>query len=158
MTEPIAVEIKLDPNDIRAFLAALKRLEPKLATALRRNLRQAGDVAIGEMRSAIMELAATRDYGVRRAIAAGIKTQVMTSQRSNGVRISASGGSLGERRAMLKALNSTTFRHPLFGDRDHWYEQQGRPYFGAVLKRHQSQMLDAIMKALEEASKAVQAQ
>jgi hypothetical protein len=56
---------------------------------------------------------------------------------------------------MLKALNTASFRHPLFGDKEHWYDQPGRPYFGAVLKRHQPEMVKAIESALDDAVKAL---
>jgi hypothetical protein len=44
------VEFDIDAPDLRTLLQALREVEPKLATALRRELRRAGDVIIADQR------------------------------------------------------------------------------------------------------------
>lgn len=45
------IEFDIDAPDLRSLLQALREVEPKLATAFRRELRKSGDVIIAEQRA-----------------------------------------------------------------------------------------------------------
>jgi hypothetical protein len=89
-------------------------------------------------------------------VAAGIGFRMGTG-KSPFVRFAASGSKLPPaRRAMAKALNKKSFRHPVFGDRTApWVEQAGRPYFGAVILDERERLLEAINKAMDEIAEKV---
>lgn len=48
------------------------------------------------------------------------------------------------------------WRHPLFGDRDHWYAQRGRPFLRPAAEAAQGQVLAEAEKAVEAAKHEVE--
>ncbi len=93
----------------------------------------------------------TERSNVREAIARGITVSIKGGQRSAGVSIVASPKNLPARhRAMVKAYNTKTWRHPVFG-RDEWVEQSGRPFFAIS-----SAARDEIRRGVAAAMKVVQ--
>ena len=39
-----------------------------------------------------------------------------------------------EHRGIIRVYNKETFRHPIFGDTDHWVNQRGRPFFAEAFE------------------------
>lgn len=155
MTSPGAggsFRVEFSPEQLAGFLRALKAFEPALATATRRNLRRAGDAAIADMKSTVASGPGSGSVGIKSGISKGLKTAVATGKRRQGVRITGTAANLPEgRKPMLRLYNKASFRHPVFGSRDSWVVQRGRPYFGSVIKRHEDDMVEAVMQALEDA-------
>ena len=56
---------------------------------------------------------------------------------------------------MVKVYNMPTFRHPLYGNRQVWVQQKGRPYFNAAILPLQAQMQDRIYFAIDEALRSI---
>lgn len=56
--------------------------------------------------------------------ARAVKPKVLTSLKSAGVRITVGGGDVGRH---AKHLNRGRWRHPLFGNKDDWFEQKVEP-------------------------------
>lgn len=154
--EPLEVDLRI--RDLRQILADLKAVEPKLATALRRNIRDAAKVAAKASQDEVRKPPPPRivragsnrprpaSKGSREQAAKGIRVQIATGQRTQGVRI------VQTQRGFAKAYNAKRFRHPVFDD-GVWVEQQGRPYFGAVIAAHKKDVQAAIEKALDEATR-----
>lgn len=89
-------------------------------------------------------------------VAKGITFRVSTGNAGGAVRFVSSSRALPEqRKAMSRALNKKSFRHPVFGDTKHWVTQEGRPYFGSVILGNTAPLYDAIEKALDEAATAL---
>lgn len=140
--------VEFDPAQFKGFVNAVKAFEPALATAMRRNLRRAGDDTIRDMRDRVTS---GRPGSVRAGIAAGLKTSVTTAKRHQGVRITGTSARIPEgHKPMLRLYNKKSFRHPVFGS-DTWAVQQGRPFFGSTIAKHEDEMVEAIMNALTEA-------
>ena len=78
-------------SNLRTILADLKEFDPKLATAVRRKLRQSGDDAIAEMRAVLAEPSPGIVTGTRTAI---------TSRRMD--------GSIGPRRVRIVEVMTST--------------------------------------------------
>lgn len=151
MADDSDFRLEFDPGMFAGFLRALKAFEPALATSTRRNLRRAGDDAIAEMRSVVASGPGRGRIGVQAGIQAGLKTAVATGKRKQGVRITGTAARIpGEHKPMLRLYNKASFRHRVFGS-DAWVVQGGQPYFGSVIKRHEPDMVDAVLKALEDA-------
>lgn len=150
------VDVTVRAPDLRRLLADLKEFEPKLATALRRTIRNAGKVAAEDSKRAVLSGPGSGRTGLRAGIAAGIGVRVMTGRSTQGVRIVSTGSRLpANKKPMVKAYNQASFRHPLFGDTRHWYPQQGRPYFGSVIGAHRAQFQRAVQDALDEAARTI---
>lgn len=148
--------VRVDARDFGALMRSVKAFEPKLGTDLRRTIRQAAQPVLADMRSALADAPAKKDYGVRAGIAAGIAVRVDTPKKgSGGVRITASSAKLPEnRRAMLRLMNKKSWRHPVFGT-GKWVQQSGRPYFGAVITAHTEQFARAVEEALSAAAESI---
>lgn len=153
----LAFDIK---TDLRGFLAALKEVDPRIARAVRRKMRQAGDAAIAAMGdildeygggvvSGVKTRAATRSRssGAREQIKAGLKFRLAAGKSRTTVRLTSTSGEL------RKALNrKRSWRHPVFGT-DAWVEQPADAYFtrGGVsqIKQMKADLEDAIREGLD---------
>lgn len=99
----------------------------------------------------------TAHRGTREAIARGIGLRIAPGVRTPGIRVVSAGSTLDpSRKAMVKAFNRTTFRHPVFGNRNDWVNQSGRPYFGAVIDRHREAFQKAVEEAIAAATKTLE--
>lgn len=172
----LAFDIK---TDLRGFLAALKEVDPRIARAVRRKMRQAGDAAIAAMGDILDEYGGgvvtgkTHKLGKdrrgrRRIVVSGVKTRAATRSRSSGAREQIKAGlkfrvTAGKSRTTVrltstsgelrKALNRKhSWRHPVFGT-DAWVEQPADAYFtrGGVsqIKQMKADLEDAIREGLD---------
>lgn len=152
------VSVEIQPDDLRRLLADIKAFDKKLATATRKRLRQAAEPAVLDVRHMLASGSYARDTGLRRGLAAGTKVSIRTGIRTTGVSITTTGTKLpAQKRAMVKAFNKPSFRHPAFGNREAWVTQEGRPYFGAVLWERRTSMRNAMEQALTDALRTVEA-
>jgi hypothetical protein len=152
-----AVEIQLDPVTFRRLMRDVKEFDPAMSRALRKRLRLAGESAVREVRSTIKEDTPEgtpfKPGGVRDGLAAGTKVSILAGKRMAGVRITTTGARLtAAHKAMVKAYNRQSFRHPVGGNRDVWVSQEGRPYFGSILRDKRAEMQLAIHEAVSEAA------
>ena len=167
--------------DTRALLADLKEFDPALARAIRARLRRAGDSTIENMRQLldeynggtvsgwnkalgvdkrgrarirrtsanVSEANRSRSRGSRRAVADGLKLRVTTGRTRTTIRLTATSG------ALRKALNTASWRHPVFGDTGTWVEQPGAQYFNRAIWGHWQEMREQVEDALGDAQAAV---
>ena len=136
-------------SNIREVMARLKEFDPALARETRKRLRRSGDEAIAKMRGILAEPPPGGGGGVSRGsreqAASALAVRVMTGKRQQGVRIT------GSREAFAKAYNKRSWRHPVYGNRDVWADQEGRPYFGSVVAQEAPAMREEITEALQDA-------
>jgi hypothetical protein len=92
--------------------------------------------------------AARRGAGLRSTIASATKLQIT----AKGVRFVVQSSKLpADQRTLPRHLDSEKgWRHPVFGDRDVWVTQKGRPYFGSTIKRKAPAFRKAIVDAMEK--------
>ena len=142
--------ISVDAQDFRKVLLATQDFDKKLYAALRKRLRTLGRDLINDMQG---ELDASGP--MTRAIAAGLKASISKGNANGkgaGLRIRATATKLPDgKKQMIKAYNKAAFRHPVFGDRNVWLEQPGRPYFGKVIIDKREAVADGVRLALAEA-------
>lgn len=89
-------------------------------------------------------------HGLRASIASATKLQIT----AKGVRFVVQSAALPpSQRTLPRHLDSAKgWRHPVFGDREVWVEQKGRPYFGATIKKRAPAFRRAIVQAMNEIS------
>lgn len=146
-----AVELSEILRDIKAF-------DKELNKSIRKQMRVAAKPAVEAVREQVRTTPTKggRTYGVRKAIAQGVGLRISAAKSGGAVTITASPRRLpANRKAMAKLLNQESWRHPVFGDRNTWTTQQGRPYFGSVIWRYRDELRAAVEKALNEASEAI---
>ena len=151
------LEIRIDAREFGALLRDAKAFDADLSRRLRKSIREAAKPAVDDVKSAVQSIPAKRDRGVRRGIAAGVGLRINSgSSKGGAVTIAASGNRVpGPHRAMVRLLNKPSWRHPVFGDKQHWVTQSGRPYFGSVILTHRENILRAVEDALNEAAAAL---
>lgn len=158
--------------------AARKDLRAKL----RKQITQAGRPVVDEVRAAVRNLPVTsrgggakqrrafnverattsrakasagrRGSGLRDVIAKATKLQIT----AKGVRFVVASAQLPpDQRSLPRHLDSEKgWRHPVFGDRNVWVHQQGRPYFGATIKKRAPVFRKAILAAIDETNRELE--
>lgn len=145
------IEVGVEIRNLGQILRDVKAFQPKLATGIRREIRNAAKVAAKAAQDEVRG-GGQSSTGLREGIARGIRVSISTGARSSGVRIVSSGSGLdASRKPMVKAYNSPSFRHPVFGNANRWVTQAGRPYFGSVIARHKGEVQQGIERALDDA-------
>lgn len=173
-------------DQMRKLARDLKKVDKKLATKLRKSIRDAARPAVADAKTAITNLPVTgsrggggtartekhlervkdptsdkariraqRRSGLRRTIAASIKVDIRDGGKRAGVRIIVDASKLPtDQKTLPRRLNSKKgWRHPLFGNRDRWYTQRGRPWFEVSIQRHARRVRKTILAAMDELAK-----
>jgi hypothetical protein len=162
------IRMEVDPNQLKALIAEVKEFDPKLATALRKQLRQIGGTIVDAMQAEVRKAPpgggsrSTGSHRTRQQIAEGLGVQVATGKKRQGVFITGSSKAMAEgRKSMPRAYNKATFRHPVFKSNRRrisvvrWVNQRGNPYFGGTIKKYEPDAEKAVMDALTEALETV---
>lgn len=146
------IAIQIDSAEWYRLSKQLRAYDPKLLTALRKRLRNAGQFAVNKIRAnlAMPSPDGGPDTGKSRDILArATKVTISFSQKQAGAKVTTSGRNLPpENRAVLKVYNKHQFRHPVFGDKQTWVTQRGRPYFAEAFE---SELLRVARQEIEDA-------
>ena len=148
------VTVHADVESFKRLFDKSSQVDKKLMTALRRNIRIAGEKAADDSRRAV-DSGGSSKTGLRMAIAAGIKVKVMTGARA-GVTIVASSSSMpaGKERLVRAWEGAKGWRHPVFGT-DTWVVQHGHPYFAKPIFAKRDVVRKAVEDAMAEAANSL---
>lgn len=93
-----------------------------------------------------------RSHGLRATIARSIQVKITASGPRAGVRIRIDGSKLPEDQQKLpKALDSAKgWRHPVFGNKNVWVTQKGKPWWAVTINKHEDEMRSRILAAMKE--------
>ena len=175
-----SAEFTVDTRDFRELFARSSQVEPKLRTALRRRIRDAAKGVAEDVKAEALQpgegvgtkdgwtprLVRTkkgtrvrlerryayaagrgRSTGLRRGIAAAVRVGILTGNARSGVRITTNAPLAGAWQARRG------WRHPVFGDRDAWVQQRGRPdYFYGTVWDGRERVRSAVEGAMQEAA------
>ena len=148
--------VRVDASDLRKVAKIAKEFDPALRKALIKQLRAAGAIGAADVKEAIHEMPSQGkdDRSLRDLIAKAVTVNVATTGKRADIRIRVrktpalqaigAGG-------IAKAINKGRWRHPLFGNRDHWYTQTGYEFFDNRIERHREEMRALVKTALDEA-------
>jgi len=151
-----SVTVRADTTEFKRLFDKSSQVDKKLKTALRRNIRQAAELAADDVRLAVDTSAArTAQTGLRLAIAAGVKVKVMTGSRA-GVTIVASSSQMpAGKESLVRAWESAKgWRHPAFGSGT-WVTQHGHPYFRRTITADKDKVGAAVIAAMTEAAESL---
>ena len=154
------MDLNIRAEDWAQVRQDLLKFDPALYRSLRKTLRDVGQIGVDGVREmlAMGSPDGGPDEGTNRAaLAAGTRAAVSFAKRGGSVRIVTSGSKLSaEHRALLAAYNTRSWRHPVFGNRDNWDDQAGRPYFyGPIRKAGKKEMAEGIQAAVNDAVRAM---
>lgn len=136
------IEFDIDAPDFRTLIAQVREVEPRLATALRRELRRSGDAIIGRQRAEV------GSGEVRDQIAAGLRTRITAGRTRQSVSIGSSGPRRGGA-SLAKVFERKRFRHPVFGTGE-WADQDGHPYFNKPAQEGFDEMRERLAEAVDD--------
>lgn len=153
--------VRIDPQEWFRLKKALDGVDKKLTTALRKRLKNAGQVAAEAVIAALRENAppgAPDPAGMREALQQATKVTVSFGAKAAGVKIKTMGTGLPfEQKPLLAAYDRLEFRHPVFPKGEDrklwkWVPQIGRPYFGAsIIPLLDGAIQDEVRSALDDA-------
>lgn len=169
MAEATDLEVELDPEVFARALREIKAVQPKLSTGIRREIRAAGKLVIGDVQAEIRSYPSRgRSTGMREKLASGLAVRIGTSAggTKQGVFIVSTGRQLpASKKALVKAMNRATFRHPVFAggrraswrtnpgrQNRQWVDQPGMRYFRQSILNARSSQLTAAMTAAVQAA------
>ncbi len=91
-------------------------------------------------------------YGLRAAVAQGIKGKVSYTGKKLGARITVETSHLPpSQRTLPRHLdNPRGWRHPVWGNREVWVKQVGEPYFSGPIERHLPEVRRDIRAAVDD--------
>lgn len=140
---------EIDGDAFKVFQRELKAVEPALAKELNKELRNIVKAKI------IPDAKANASWSTR--IPAAIKPSVTTKQI--GVRVAGSGRKGSTRQAahaypFENTSNTGWFRHPVFGNREVWVNQNARPFLRPAVESNQEEVAQAALKAVDTAGRA----
>lgn len=181
---PVGIGIKV--ANAQAYRQLAKDLRKAgrgdLRKTLRKKIAEAGKPVLEDVKAAVREMPVTsrgggsrqrrrynvdrattdraktsaerRHAGLRATIAAATKLQIT----AKGVRFVVQSSKLPEtQRSLPRHLDSEKgWRHPVFGDKNVWVHQQGRPYFAVTIKKKAPTFRRAALDAMEEIRKQIE--
>lgn len=138
----MADSFDIEAPDLRKFISDVKEVDPRLATAFRRELRRSGDEIIAAQKG---ELGSgdTRDL-----IARGLKVRVTAGTTRQGISVTTAGPRVGGA-SLAKVFERKKFRHPVFGTGE-WADQAGFPYFNKPAQAGYDRMRKRVETAVDD--------
>lgn len=147
-----AVGFRVDDSDFRRLFARSSSVEPKLRTALRRNIRVAGKDVVIAMQSEVRSGTYATNRGLRDRIAAGMSLSILTGSKPGVMIRSAPTAMQANEKSMVAAWQSQKgWRHRVF-NKDVWVTQMGRPFFFSTVAAHRDQVTGVVRAAMVEAA------
>jgi hypothetical protein len=140
----------VDASEFTAMLGRSSVASAEFKKALRKSLRKVGNEAAQAARDDVMKPPESSGNGphtgLRAGIARGIRTTVLAGGANAGVVIRSRG------HLAVKYNDPRGWRHPVFGNRNNWVTQVGRPdYFEGPIRRNEPRYRAEIQLILGEA-------
>lgn len=123
------------------LIRRLERTPGNITLAVRVALSQAGQVVVAQARA---------NAGWSSRIPAAMSARASVSASGSRVVIRVDRARAPHARP-FEGLSGRTFRHPLFGDRAHWYPQSSRPFLRRAREQKGSEVEAIIAEAISKA-------
>lgn len=127
-------------RDLTRITRELRRMDGKeLLKRFRKELRSAARPLVPAVRASIRQIPSKRPYradGLRGRLSKATTLEVKTAGRQAAVAIRVDGRKMPSRSRAVQAYMEGTkprWRHPVFGNRDVWVQQDPHPYFYRVM-------------------------
>lgn len=154
----MTIEVSIDQASLHRLQAALdaEMDGSALKRDLTKGLREAGGPAAQAARDDILSMPGGLPHpgpSLRRSVADGVKVSAsLAAGDSAGVSIKAArGGPRGFTNAPRRLAAPGGWRHPVYGNRENWVDQIGRPdWFARPIRRHADDFKAKCLDALQE--------
>lgn len=120
-----ALSLSIDTKDLNQIYKDLKEVEGNLRVEMRKGIK----VAIEPVKAAVIDEASWSSR-----IPGAVKTKVSFNAKSAGASVYVDSDVAPEAAPINNRDHSGSFRHPVFGDRETWTNQQARPFMQVALR------------------------
>lgn len=155
---------RVDVSEFKALNERLKQADKKVARQLRKTLKAAADDAVAAVKDEALKppppKVGTRTLLRRRKVSSRVRSRGMRASLARATTASLTKSNLTVRTSqrrmpagmgpMVKAWNSRRFRHPVFGNRKRWVDQNGTAYFSEAMKDQREPLLRNLALAMEK--------
>ena len=164
MTQPM-----IDRSEFISFYKSIGQVSPEIQKAMRKRLNAAAKPIVAEVKQAALALPSKVENGgtqegyenlfsLRRAIASSVKSRFNGTGRSGVLQIRVSTSEFmalsGRPRTIPYYLEGRKrrWRHPVFGNKDKWVDQEARPFLAVTAyKPHNVELVyEALGGAVED--------
>lgn len=135
MAKPV---VGIEASDLTKLQRDLKKANGDALKLFRAALKKGGDVVADSARSRIA--------GTSQRIASSIRV----GATNKGVYVRAGSKAAPHAAAFENFGNAGTFRHPVFGNRDVWVEQQAHPFLVPSLEGNLDKVVDLVLEYLDQ--------
>jgi hypothetical protein len=151
--------VRVDTRGLAQFKRDADAFDKAIIRDLKKAVKRIAERGVAAETAALRETPPTggsMDVGSRDAVIRGTRVSFSFANRSAGARIVSAATRLDvDHKGFLRAYNTRSFRHKVFG-RDVWVSQTGRPYFAEAIAPALDRVAVAeIEAALEAAMRAM---
>lgn len=136
-------------------IEALGRVDAELPHRLRDSIRKDAEDLADVARGRVLGLPTPRNAGhtgLRAKVAAGVK---VIDRGEGGVRVTTTMPTASEGIIPRGLDRAKGWRHPLFGDKNHWYNNPGYDWFLSTFSHGEGQVEKGLDRVLEKAARDV---
>jgi hypothetical protein len=130
----------LDLGEVRGLASRLAQIPQRFQPRARRMMRAAGQDVLGD---------ASGNASWSSRIPASLSLRVSLKGNRVGIAVRASLKTAAHAR-VYEGILGDTFKHPLFGDREHWYTQAARPYLLPAVERQSEQIVAELTRIVDD--------
>ncbi|CAG6392777.1 hypothetical protein NMG29_06660 [Streptomyces cocklensis] len=149
-------------RDLTRISRELRKMDDReLLKRFRRELRAAAKPLVPAVRASIRQIPSSRPYtaaGLRGQMARATGLEVKTTGRQAAVIIRVDGRKMPVKAKALQAYMEGTkpkWRHPVFGNRNVYVQQQPHPYFFTVMRTGGTRARLAVNRVIDQVSKDI---
>jgi hypothetical protein len=147
------LSVRVDSASFNRLMRAFRGFDKKLYAATRKRIRDAGQQVVADVQAKVREGGPSRS-GLREGLAAGTRVSIGLGKRAG---VTVVTNPPAGKPSMAHAWDAGTFRHPVFGNRSVFVSQTGNEFFFATILAHRVEFQRAVLAALQEAIRAVEA-
>jgi hypothetical protein len=149
------ISIRFDAAANGRLMRELRGFDRTLYTRTRARIRARVRPVLDDVKAEILKGGPSRT-GMRAGLAAGTRASISTGKQANVTIVTSPSKLPANKAAMARTWNKETFRHPLFGDRWHWYSQAGHEFFLPTILKHRLAFQQAYLSALQDAIREIE--
>jgi hypothetical protein len=142
--------VAIDARELKVFASAMRKVSRRAGTETRLALREGGEIIAAEARIlAAQHSKRIPDTIKTRVLGASVIIEAGGDAAPNAVPFEV--GNAGTGRGLLRSERTGKFRHPVFGNRSVWVDQDTHPSLGPAAVANQDKALEQIASGLNRA-------
>jgi hypothetical protein len=170
----MAEEVKIDATEFVKFYKAVSQIDPEIKKALRKHLMETAKPIVEDVRKAALAIPSSRgtgetrkkkgqSLGLRASIAAAVKSDFNGTGRGAVVHVrvsrtrflAVSGRENVSLPYYMEGRRRRPWRHPVFGNRENWVEQDEHPFLAVTVFKHKEAFMKSMENAVDETLAAI---